>query len=302
MQLLRLAMIPRRIVMNALMGTVWYRRLRRWLRARASTGTGDLVGARYAGHVLDNFTTYQRLLRGRLDHFDGLRVLELGPGEHLGVGLLCMAAGAREVLAIDACDELRARTTAITEMYMALAAALPAGLSRERFDQVRVAGAPGPLLRYLPNLPIEAARAERIGHFDLIVSTSVLEHVADLRAGLHAMYDLLNPGGWMAHCVDLGSHDRYERSPLAFLQTPTWVWQLQFGNLGGPNRLRVGNYRRLLADCGFAEVCVSIEQTFPEAEVRRARPLLAPEFVAADDDDLRAAVIFVCARRPPNAP
>ena len=75
--------------------------------------------------MLDNFTTYQRLLRGRLDHFDGLRVLELGPGEHLGVGLLCMAAGAREVLAIDVCDELRARTTAITEMYMALAAVSP---------------------------------------------------------------------------------------------------------------------------------------------------------------------------------
>lgn len=297
MHLLRLAMIPRRMLMNALMSTRWYPLLRRRFRARASTGTGMLTGARYAEHVLGNFTTYQRQLSGRVTDFAGLRVLELGPGEHLGVAMLFMAAGAREVVAIDVSPELRAGSRAVAGLYAALAEILPDHLSRERFAQVRAAGVPGASVRYVHDLKIEAASVERLGRFDLIVSTSVLEHLADLRAGFLAMHDLLVPGGWMAHCVDLGSHDRYERSPLAFLQTPAWAWRMQFGHLGGPNRLRVGDYRRLSGDCGFTDIDISIEQTFAGTEVQRVRPLLGPEFAMATDEDLRAAVILVCARR-----
>jgi len=300
----RLLILARRVVMNRLMATRWYPALRRRLRTRASTGTGEMDGERFAWHVHNNFDVYRRHLQGRVDDFAGLRVMEVGPGEHLGIALQFVAAGAREAVCIDRAREVRNEVRQVRRMYEDLRARLSDAAPRGRFDaalaRLPECEKPGGPILYRPDLPLEEATSAALGRFDLIVSSSVLEHVGDLSRALRVMRDLLQPGGWMAHCVDLASHDRYESYPLEFLEVGPRLWSLQFRNLGGPNRFRIGHYRRFLQEEGFRDVHLFADGTFSHEDVARARPRLAPCFRDLTDEDLRASVIFFCARRPAN--
>ena len=74
--------------------------------------------------------------------------------------------------------------------------------------------------------------------------------------------------------MDLSSHDRYEQHPLEFLETGLILWNLQFGNIGGPNRHRIGDYRQFMTDAGFGELYIHTDARFPQEEIERVRPLL----------------------------
>lgn len=287
--------------MNLLMATRWYPTLRYRMRHRATTGTGKMRGTEFADHVRNNFIAYIKHLRGRLDIFENVRVLEIGPGEHLAIPLLFIAAGAGEVVSIDTAREVRT-SPEVQHMYQLLLANLPQGLSAARFESALAtlpdSEKPGATpIAYYPNMPLEKSTPESLGLFDLIVSTSVLEHVRDLRASFQAMNGLLRPGGWIAHCVDLSSHDRYEEYPLEFLETGAFLWNAQFCNIGGPNRHRIDDYRRFLSETGFSNIYLITDLQFPEEAVDRVRPRLAPGFRHLSSEDLRASVIFLCAQK-----
>lgn len=300
---LKTALFLRRAAMNGLMATRWYPAIRYHLRKRASTGTGAMKGPEFAAHVGNTFDTYRKHLRGRMEDFSGLRVLEIGPGEHLGIAMLFIASGARQVVCIDRWREVRHGRPPVAAMYVHLYKALHAPEERTRWDRafpiLHEAGC-NPLapIRYLPNTPLERAERGSLGTFDLIVSTSVLEHVSDLEQSIQAMYGLLNPGGWIAHCVDLASHDRYEAYPLAFLETSETLWNLQFSNIGGPNRCRKSAYQRFLECAGFRDIHILVDRQFPLDAIERVRRSgLAEPFRDASDEDLAAEVIFICARK-----
>jgi SAM-dependent methyltransferase len=233
-----------------------------------------MQGEAFVWHVHNVFEAYRRHLRGRRDDFAGLRILEIGPGEHLGIPLLFVAAGAREVACVDHTREVRNDAPEVRRMYEGLRSRIDGAGARARFDGalagLRDCEKPGAQpIAYRPHLPLEDATPDLIGRFDLIVSMSVLEHVRAPRAAMGRMYECLQPGGWMAHCVDLASHDRYESYPLEFLEVGERLWDLQFSNLGGPNRLRIGDYRRLLDETGFTEVYLFADRTFSERDVAR---------------------------------
>jgi SAM-dependent methyltransferase len=234
--------------------------------------------------------------------WQGRRILECGPGDSLGVGVLALANGAESYCAIDrfpvSFDPQREGA-----IFRELLDTLPAE-ERRRVEAVIVLDAGGYRLRnerfrYFNSIPLEeASRRLGTGSFDVVFSNAVLEHVGDVASSLRSMRELLAPGGIMAHDVDLRSHQNFEKHELHFLEYSPALWRAMTSNTGEPNRVRLPEYLRILEELGFEDVQIRIKSRFDPDVVRRVRPRLARPFRKLSEDDLSVAVFLVTARAP----
>jgi len=251
----------------------------------------------------------------------GKDILEVGPGDNLGVALCFIAKGARSVACIDAFDPRRdERKNA--RIYRLLIERLPAeerqrvadavsfGEDAVRLDPARVACHYG--------CPVEKA-GERLGsaRFDLIVSRAVLEHVRDVGDAWDQMVALLRPQGAMCHKIDFRNHGLFERfHPLFFLTVGDALWRLISFPDPSLNRERLPTYRRLAqADfestrCFITHILEGEDlQPYPEqlifrrdygeperSAVRAIRPRLSARFRGLSDEDLLASGVFLVCR------
>jgi SAM-dependent methyltransferase len=255
----------------------------------------------------------------------GLRVLELGPGEDLGVALRFVAAGAAKVSCIDR-FEFHVDPEWEREVYRLLLDDVDAP-GRERLAELLARdGIPDPAsprLEVVHGAGIEAG-AEHLqdGGFDLIGSVAVLEHVYDLPAALRAMDELLAPDGIMVHQVDLRDHGMFSgggRHPLEFLTLGEGVYRLMTSHTGAPNRERIGTYRELLDELGHdariqigniggapdpidpyrEQIAVGREIDPSLAEsIEGLRSRLAPRFAELPVEELAATGILIRSRKP----
>jgi hypothetical protein len=189
--------------------------------------------------------------------FAGATVLEIGPGDNLGVALCLVAWGAERVVCLDrfACLGGHHRNG---EIYRALLNGLaPAERERARRHCPWVEQhAPDQLegaIHYLPGTELErCAPALAPYRFDCVVSNAALEHVSDVGGGFAELLPSLKSDAWMFHEVDLRCHSRFAAvSPLHFLTVPEPVWHWMGSRLGAPNRLRINGYRRIFGEGGF---------------------------------------------------
>lgn len=271
----------------------------------------------YIDMVVEDYRRYAGLDAGALA---GSRVLEVGPGDSLGVAIELLGLGAREVVSVD-----RFRTRRDEGQQRAIQGALlerARGERRERLAAVvDEAGdarpAAGP--RLVEGLAIEDAPAAlgRSG-FDVVVSRAVLAHTWDLDAALGAIDALLAPGGLSAHKVDLSDHGVFSdagHNPLTFLTVPDALYDRMRRNTGLTNRRLIDSYRDWHAEHGYdARMLVTRvagrqgeldphAEELSESELGRAAPLIAavrprllPRYRELPDSDLAAAGVFIAAR------
>jgi SAM-dependent methyltransferase len=206
-------------------------------RARRSVET-DIHGQSRGLSVSESVDYVERAFEAIMGHgrlspadIEGKRVLELGPGDNLGLALRFLAAGARQVVTLDKFAVLRDPGVE-QEIYRSLLARLsPKEQARcgsavcfgERtsFDDER--------LRPVSGVGVEEALTIlEPESFDLIVSVAVLEHVYNPDASFAAMDRLLKPGGRMLHQVDFRDHEMFSGAghhPLTFLTVPQRIWR-----------------------------------------------------------------------------
>ncbi len=294
-------------------------------RAHGGATHEDLDLAQSVAYIDEVFGDYLRYSALTAEDLDGLRVLEVGPGDNPGVALRFLAAGAARVVCVDRFllwrDPAQQR-----EILRAVVEGLePAG--RARLEGVVTADGdlvPGSdRLEFIEGIAIEEAdRRFPPASFDLIVSRAVLEHVLDVERSLAVMDRLLAPGGTMLHKVDFRDHGMFTDAgmdPLTFLTVREPVFRWTGRNSDGLNRRRRDTYRRVLGRLGYeprilathvagvGEELVPHRETLepgrdvpPEsvAAVAEIRPRLAPEFRGLGDEDLLVAGIFFEARKP----
>jgi SAM-dependent methyltransferase len=257
----------------------------------------------------------------------GKTILELGPGDNLGLALRFVAAGASSVVTLDrfAVPRNPAHEQAI---YRALIESLPPDQRARAEAAVRFGQRPEfhpDRIRMLDGLAIEEAAVTLPPEsFDVILSVAVLEHVYDPDASFDAMHRLLKPGGLLLHEVDLRDHLMFTSAdchPLTFLTISPRVWRLMTSDSGRPNRRLVGWYREQTERLGYdtrllvhrlvgrdgrtppvdalsgAPVASSRERSL----IAEIRPRLAEPFRGLSDDELAAAALFVVAGKPAPA-
>lgn len=273
----------------------------------------------YLKRVFSDYLTYGGVSK---DWLKGKRILEIGPGDNLGVALLLAASGAGQVVCLDR-FETRSDPAQLRKVYETLRSGL-AQDEQKLFDEALDVGN----LRFRPEkvrtvigVPIEQADSVlEAGSFDWIISRAVLEEVPKGKlAACFAVQDrLLAPAGRMAHKIDLRDYGIFSARgfhPLEYWTLPESLHDRMSSHEPAPNRQRAGAYRAMLESLGYrcdtfithvagseAEIEPHWKDWPPDARVEQARqlvgqirPRLAAEFRALSDEDLMTTGIFVAA-------
>ena len=122
------------------------------------------------------------------------------------------------------------------------------------------------------------------GSVDLVLSNSVLEHVADNDQLAAELQRVLRPGGRMLHVVDYRDH--FFVFPYHFLLWSDAVWN-RFLNPGDLPRWRIGDHIRAFTRAGLT-VEVLKATPIPE-EFEKVRARIHPRFANYSEQDLTTA-------------
>jgi SAM-dependent methyltransferase len=178
-------------------------------------------------------------LRDSAGDIAGKVVVEIGPGDALGLAPLFIAAGAARYVAVDRFlgDVWGIGADSLYDEIERLRGSFPTGW-REQVTLVKdsieltVAGVPPA---------------------DIILSFDVIEHLRDLPHAVRNMSSLLKRDGRMIHRIDYGPHGVWLATddPLSFLSVPNWLWTAIGSNRGYPNRVRHQQLVQLLKAQGL---------------------------------------------------
>lgn len=226
---------------------------------------------------------YANMLEEHGEILSGKRVLVFGYGGRFSIGIELLQLGAAEVVMTDlfAPPDDRRNDHLLPEFSMYL----------EREDGRVVPCSDYLTLRHgdirnmQSNLPGES--------FDLIVSTSVYEHLDDVDGITRALSNLLKPGGCFIAYIDLRDH--FFKYPFAMLTFNEKVWKSWFNPTSNLNRYRFKDYQRILNPY-FTSIEFSIlERDLPNfQEIKKE---ILPEFLSGDDQIDAITQMVVFARR-----
>lgn len=143
----------------------------------------------------------------------------------------------------------------------------------------------------------EDVRHVKIEPVEIILSSSVYEHVDDVEGVTRALAALTKPDGMHVHYIDLRDH--FFRYPFEMLRFSEGTWRNWLNPSSNHNRYRLWNYRNAF-EAFFERVETKILSSDAEA-FRKIRPQILPEFVSGNEEEDAATTIRVMASRPRSA-
>ena len=129
---------------------------------------------------------------------------------------------------------------------------------------------------------------------DIVLTSSVYEHLDDVEGITHALARLTCGGGMHLHYVDLRDH--YFKYPFEMLTFSQRTWQRWLNPTSNLNRYRIPDYRRAFEQC-FEQVEIQVLASEPQA-YEKARKRIRPEFSSGDLELDTATLIRVVAFNP----
>jgi hypothetical protein len=227
---------------------------------------------------------YAEVLSARGQSFRGKRVLVFGYGGRFDIGFGLLKEGAAHVLLCDKYappDEAHNRRmfAAETEYFFT-----ENGKLRPRPAWMTVWAAD---IRELHS----SAEIEPV---DIVLSSSVYEHLDDVEGITSALTGLTKPDGIQIHFIDLRDH--FFKYPFEMLRFSEKTWRRWLNPSSNHNRYRLWDYRRAFESC-FGSVEIEVLAREIEA-FRRRLPDLRPEFVSGDLEADAVTLIRVLAAQP----
>lgn len=134
----------------------------------------------------------------------------------------------------------------------------------------------------------------QISEVDVVLSTSVYEHLDDVDGITRALAKLTAPQGTQLHFVDLRDH--YFKYPFEMLTFSERVWRNFLNPTSNLNRFRLTDYREVF-DAYFQKVNITVLERL-EDEFRSAGARIRPEFLTGDEALDSVALIHVLAEVP----
>lgn len=244
-------------------------------------GTGGTVSARYCYSVFMR----HRVIAAQYGMIQSpTTVVELGPGDSLGIGLMAILTGSRQYIAIDAVRHANTATNlaVMAELVTLLKNRTPipsdgdcsgikpelaeydfphalfdqdylsSVLSSERLSEIRQAllnpGHGGMIQYYAPLGEMSGVSSESV---DWIFSQAVLEHVDEIEETYRQCFRCLKPGGFMTHQIDYQCHET-AKEWNGHWKYPNWIWTLMRGRRPWfVNRVPHSAQRKLQANAGL---------------------------------------------------
>jgi SAM-dependent methyltransferase len=176
---------------------------------------------------------YQSLLNEQSITFSGKNVLIFGYGGSLAVAVELLRIGCTHVTVCDLFppvdnhidDSLLPEYSQFLEMKADVVKAKPEWITIYHGD-----------IRSVPD-------SIRLGPFDLVISSSVYEHLEDVDGITAALSKLLKPSGYFVAYIDLRDH--YFKYPFEMLCYSTTIWKNWLNPTSNLNRYRIWDYRNI---------------------------------------------------------
>jgi SAM-dependent methyltransferase len=223
---------------------------------------------------------YRQILEKAGTSLDGKRVMVFGYGGSFTLGCLLLRQGAGHVVL---CDKFAppddARNALLLPEY--------ADFLVEQAGKVR----PLPDFITLLQADIRQARPEAV---DIVLTSSVYEHLDDVEGITRALARLTRPAGVHLHYVDLRDH--FFKYPFEMLTYSKQTWQSWLNPTSNLNRYRIPDYRRAFEVC-FEWVEIQVLASDPAA-YEKVRQRIRPEFNSGDLLIDTATLIRVMAFNP----
>jgi catechol 2,3-dioxygenase-like lactoylglutathione lyase family enzyme len=158
-------------------------------------------------------------------------------------------------------------------------------------------GKPRPRRERMTLLQADIREVQRSAEFpalDLVVSSSVYEHLEDVEGSTRSLAALTRPDGLHIHYVDLRDH--FFKYPFEMLSYSEKTWRAWLNPTSNHNRFRLWDYRRVFEKY-FEGVEIQVLQRYEDAFLR-AQPRIRPEFTSGNLPDDSVALIQILASRP----
>lgn len=227
---------------------------------------------------------YADVLSERETSFSGKRVLVFGYGGRFDIAFGLLKEGAAHVIL---CDRYAPPDEAHNRQLFG---------AEEKYFHVEKQGLrPRPEWITLLEIDIrEIQTAAGIEPVDIVLSSSVYEHVDDVEGITGALARLTKPDGLQIHFIDLRDH--FFKYPFEMLRFSESTWHNWLNPSSNHNRYRLWNYRSAFEDC-FEQVEIEVLAREEEA-FRRVRSHLRPEFLSGRTEEDSVTLIRVIALQP----
>ena len=216
--------------------------------------------------------------------FQGKRVLIFGYGGRFDIGFGILKEGAAHVIL---CDKYAPPDENHNHQMFA---------SEEKYFLMESKGVrPRPEWMTLLEADIRDVHAsDGLDPVDIIISSSVYEHLEDVEGITRALAGLTTTDGIHIHYVDLRDH--FFKYPFEMLRFSEGTWRGWLNPSSNHNRYRLWDYRRAFQAC-FGRVDIDVLSREEDA-FRKVLPHLRPEFVSGDIKEDAVGVIQVVASKP----
>ena len=244
-------------------------------------------------YCLKVFNDYQRMLltanNNQTYSFKDKTIIEYGPGDFLGVALLFLCKGAKQVYCIDRFPLINDKI--YLDLYNKIIDTHSNNddLAGLKWDEI--------INRKIIYISAKDGIYPLQGKADLIVSTAALEHCNNLERTFFSMHRNLRPNGLMTHKVDLTSHGMHLKTPLDFLFYPKFIWSMMTCYKGYPNRWRRNTYRELLQQFNFEELHDESLYEYTAEELNTTRNTFSRNFRNLPDEELLCSDFFFVAKK-----
>ncbi len=227
---------------------------------------------------------YINVLSARRVSLAGKRVMVLGYGGRFELGAALLQAGAGHVILCE-------KDAPPDDVYnRGLLTKYPDYLILEQ-GRPR----PRPERMTLLQTDIRTVRASRdFPPADLVLSSSVYEHLEDVDGITSALAALTRPDGLHLHYVDLRDH--FFKYPFEMLSYSGSLWRGWLNPTSNLNRFRLTDYRRVFEKY-FAQVEIQVLER-DAAAFEKARPRIRPEFMSGNLQEDTITLILVAASQP----
>jgi hypothetical protein len=227
---------------------------------------------------------YADVLSERGLSFEGKRVLVFGYGGRFDLGFGLLKEGAAHVILCDkyaSPDEAHNRRMFVVEEKYFVS------------ESKRLRPHPS-WITLLESDIRDVKSAGEIEPVDIVLSSSVYEHLDDVEGITRALAGLTQRDGIQIHFIDLRDH--YFKYPFEMLRFSESIWRRWLNPSSNHNRYRLWDYRRVFEAC-FDHVEVEILSREREA-FRKLMPYVRPEFVSGNLEEDAVALIRVIASKP----
>ncbi len=173
----------------------------------------------------------------------GKRILELGPGSDLGIGLILVAKGAASYVGFD-------RHNLASDVPQAFYERLSSRLS------IDLTALSDGRVSYEARDDFDLTSAIEPG-IDIVFSNAAFEHFESVDLTVEKLSAISCPGALAAIEIDLQTHSRWIREvdPNNIYRYPAWMYRL-FKYPGQPNRMRPEEYKQAFERHGWTDLAL----------------------------------------------